>query len=195
MIALTLTTLVSTVLSQAFYITEPTGGSWFAGKSAVIKWQSAQAPNIAAQIIQIELVNGDSNNANFVTMITYNFPAKSTELTWPVPADLEPKDDYFLRMSGTSATGEKAYNFSARFKISGGSGSPKSPTGAKNSTISKKPKSLDDEDSEGEEDDGDSTSGPDNATRGRTGRAASDASRSVACAGAFLISLSAIMVM
>lgn len=71
--------------------------------------------------IGIEIVDGDSNNANLVQLISTAIPAKTTSYSYKVPSNLTPKTDYFLRMYAIGANGAKSYNYSARFAIMGGS--------------------------------------------------------------------------
>jgi hypothetical protein len=118
-----LATSIASLTAQNFFITSPVQTtSWKAGETVKISWNPADKPAIQATKIDIELVNGDSNNANFVQQIASGLDATAKSFDFKVPDTLAPATDYFLRMSGVAADGKKSYNFSSRFSILGGKG-------------------------------------------------------------------------
>lgn len=113
--------LFQLALCQNYFITNPVESTVFqAGETVTISWIDAEAPEIVANSISIELVDGDSNNAQLVTVIAPDIPASAKSLEWTVPKDLKPQNSYFLRMKASSESGEESFNFSARFSILGG---------------------------------------------------------------------------
>jgi hypothetical protein len=92
------------------------------------------------------LVDGDENNANYIATIAQIDLSKTNIDAYQlsVPTNLLSKSDYFLRMAAVGPRGEKSYNFSARFKIIGGSPTEKAtvePSPTKESRTTSTPSS------------------------------------------------------
>ena len=138
-----LASAIGSALAQNFFITSPVQTtSWKAGDTVKIQWNAVEKPAFPASKIQIELVDGDSNNANLVTVITADLSGDAKSYEWKVPDSVASKTDYFLRMAAIGSDGKKSYNFSSRFGITGGKGNTATASSEKNkpsSTANKKP--------------------------------------------------------
>ena len=92
-------------LATDFYITSPYSAiSWKAGEQARITWDLIQG-GVDVNAIDVELLDGDSNNAKVIGVIASGLPADVRSIAWTVPADFQRTDSAFVRVRGKGPSG------------------------------------------------------------------------------------------
>ena len=112
-----------------FYITTPWELTLFtAGQKQPIAWNILpRGPEIYG--INIDLMDGDDEAANYLANIASNLPPDTVAYEWDVPKTIQNSDRVFVRITGITG-GEPIYRYSHRFMITGGEGQMISVTGA-----------------------------------------------------------------
>ena len=85
-----------------------------AGEDKTISWSYDGSP--AIDRMDIDLVSGDENNLQVVVPIASDISPGDESFKWSVPATLDNRGDYALRVTANTVSG-RVYRFTARFSI------------------------------------------------------------------------------
>lgn len=121
-----LVVLVGVASATDFYITSPYSSvSWKAGETVKITW-NVIAGGSDVSSVQVDLMDGDDNNAKVVMPIASNISPSTTAIDWQVPVDFPKTPTVFVRVRGQGSAGI-VDRYSHRFLID----SSQSPAQAK----------------------------------------------------------------
>lgn len=117
--ALLLGLLVTRIFATDFYITEPWAETvWKAGCTVKITWKVYPDVGPEASGINLDLMDGDDLNANFLLNIAHNLRPSATCYEWTIPMTVSSSNGVFIRITGLGEVPN--YRFSHRFEIVGG---------------------------------------------------------------------------
>jgi hypothetical protein len=112
---------VQQVFSESIYILYPGPGvNWNPGANVAVRWNVNRNSNNGSPVdtINLDLMDGDANNAVLVKNIAVNVQAQYGVFHWVVPVDFEKRTDYFIRATGVGPKGI-SYFYSGRFAVNG----------------------------------------------------------------------------
>ena len=96
-----------------------------AGADTDLTWSYDGNPPISK--MNIDLVNGNSENLKLVISIAADVDPTAKTYTWKVPLQIDNANDYAIRATATS-NGATIYRFTSRFTVQGGTGLPTNTT-------------------------------------------------------------------
>lgn len=110
--------VITLITAENIYISFPGPGvSWNPGANVSIRW-IVNSGGIPVDAINLDIMDGDANNAVLVKSIATNIQAKYGVYNWVVPVDFEKRSDYFIRATGAGQKGI-SYFYSGRFVVNG----------------------------------------------------------------------------
>ena len=117
--------LAIVVSAADVYITSPYEVvQWKAGKPAKITWKtllSEQEAIAPGQRVNIDLMDGDHQNAQVIARVARNIPIENQAITWKVPDDFPSTKSAFVRVQSPDG---KIIRYSHKFGISGPNPNP-----------------------------------------------------------------------
>lgn len=112
------TALLGFASATRVYVSDPNpSSSWNPGSNVAIKWNNNDGGS-PVDLISIDIMDGDAQNANQVAHLADNIPVGVGQYNWIVPVNMEKRGDYFVKITGKGKDGIQ-YFYSGRYSVDG----------------------------------------------------------------------------